>query len=208
MAGIIALGNPAIWWASLFASAYVLYEAIKEKKSNLLFVGLAFVILYLPWAVSPRIKNYSHYYFEAIPYACLAIAYIVGKFWQKGNLIKELSEEEKSFNRFSLFSAVFLFLYLLFVGFLALWTLQLKNPFPLSFLEPYSRQLFNSASFAIISLAGVITYSLYENSKYRTLSVIYVSLALLLFLFFYPLYSGYPMYWWYYNLHIWFPTWI
>ena len=34
--------------------------------------GAGFFFLYLPWGISPRTLNYSHYLFEAIPYACLS----------------------------------------------------------------------------------------------------------------------------------------
>ncbi len=208
MAGIVALGNPAIWWASLFASAYVLYKAVKEKSLGLLYVGLGFVILYLPWAVSPRIKNFSHYLFEAIPYACLAITYIVGSFWEKGNIKKELSKEDRNFNILAITAMAILLTCLLVIGVLALWVLQLRHPFPIGFLEPYSQKMFNSATYMLISLIGIVFYTLYENSKFRALSVIYVCIAVGMFVFFYPLYSGYPMYWWYYSLHIWLPSWI
>jgi dolichyl-phosphate-mannose--protein O-mannosyl transferase/Gpi18-like mannosyltransferase len=208
MAGIVALGNPAIWWSSLFATAYVLYKAIKEKSLGLLYIGLGFVILYLPWAVSPRIKNFSHYFFEAIPYACLSITYIVGSFWEKGDIKKEYSKEDKNFNILAITAISILLLGLLIIGGLALWVLQLKHPFPIAFLEPYSQKMFNSATYMLISLIGIVFYTLYENFKFRTLSIIYVCLTFGLFLFFYPLYSGYPMYWWYYSLHIWLPSWI
>jgi dolichyl-phosphate-mannose--protein O-mannosyl transferase/Gpi18-like mannosyltransferase len=208
MGGIIALGNPAIWWSSIFATIFVIYQGIKEKKSALLYVGLGFIVLYLPWAVSPRIKNFSHYLFEAIPYACLSLTYIVGYMWDKGNQKKPLTQEDKTFNVLAITAVGILLAGLLFIGFLALWTNQLKHPFPISFLEPYSQKMFDSASYLLISLLGISLYTLFENSKFRTLSVVYVGIVVALFIFFYPLYSGYPMYWWYYSLHIWFKSWI
>jgi dolichyl-phosphate-mannose--protein O-mannosyl transferase/Gpi18-like mannosyltransferase len=208
MGGIIALGNPAIWWPSVFATIYVLYRAIKEKQSALLYIGLGFVVLYLPWAVSPRIKNFSHYLFEAIPYACLCLTYIVGVLWDKGNQKKELNQEDKTFNMLALSAIGIILVSLLFIGFLALWTVQLKYPFPIPFLQPYSQKMFDSATYLFISLFGISLYTLFENSKYRALSVVYVSTVVGMFLFFYPLYSGYPMYWWYYSIYIWFKSWV
>jgi dolichyl-phosphate-mannose-protein mannosyltransferase len=46
-----------------------------------LFTGLGFFALYLPWGVSPRKLNYSHYLFEAIPYACLSLGLLLDRLW-------------------------------------------------------------------------------------------------------------------------------
>ena len=73
LAGVDAIGNPAIWWTSLAAVGWALWAGLKRRKADWLFAAVAFGFMYLPWAVSPRILNYSHYYFEAIPYAILAI---------------------------------------------------------------------------------------------------------------------------------------
>lgn len=208
MGGIIALGNPAIWWSSVFVTIFSLYKAIKEKQAHLLYIGLGFIILYLPWAVSPRIKNFSHYLFEAIPYACLSITFLIGYLWDKGNKNIEQTKEDKTFNTLAYSAIGVLIVSLLFIGFLGLWVLQWKNPFPIAMLEPYSQRMFNSASYLFISLLAIILYVLYENAKYRTLSVVYTALIVGMFIFFYPLYSGYPIPWWYYGLHIWMSSWI
>ncbi|HET8646047.1 MAG TPA: hypothetical protein VFO85_11180, partial [Vicinamibacteria bacterium] len=46
-----------------------------------LFTGLGFFALYLPWGISPRTLNYSHYLFEAIPYACLSLGLLLDRLW-------------------------------------------------------------------------------------------------------------------------------
>ncbi|MFN8576101.1 MAG: phospholipid carrier-dependent glycosyltransferase [Candidatus Sericytochromatia bacterium] len=208
MGGIIALGNPAIWWSSVFVTIFSLYKAIKEKQAHLLYIGLGFIILYLPWAVSPRIKNFSHYLFEAIPYACLSITFLISYLWEKGNKKIELTKEDKTFNILAISAIALLIASLLFIGFLSLWVIQWKNPFPIAVLEPYSQRMFNSASYLFISLLAIILYFLYENARYRTLSIVYTLLIIGMFIFFYPLYSGYPIPFWYYGLHIWMTSWI
>ena len=45
------------------------------------FAGAGFFFLYLPWGLSPRTLNFSHYLFEAIPYACLALAIFLDEAW-------------------------------------------------------------------------------------------------------------------------------
>ena len=37
----------------------------------------------MPWGISPRTLNYSHYLFEAIPYACLSLAMLLDGWWDE-----------------------------------------------------------------------------------------------------------------------------
>ncbi|MBC7544575.1 MAG: phospholipid carrier-dependent glycosyltransferase [Candidatus Sericytochromatia bacterium] len=82
VAGVDAIGNPAIWWSSLAAVGWALWTGLKRRKADWLYAVTVFGFMYLPWAVSPRILNYSHYYFEAIPYAILAITLLVKDLWE------------------------------------------------------------------------------------------------------------------------------
>jgi Gpi18-like mannosyltransferase len=82
LAGIDAIGNPAIWWASLIGVGWVFWAGLQRREGNWLFAVVVWFFMYLPWAVSPRILNYSHYYFEAIPYAIIAITLLVRDLWQ------------------------------------------------------------------------------------------------------------------------------
>jgi len=79
--GIVALGNPAIWWASVPASLWSLLGGIRSRQPRLVFAGAGFFFLYLPWGISPRTLNFSHYLFEAIPYACLSLGFLLDREW-------------------------------------------------------------------------------------------------------------------------------
>jgi dolichyl-phosphate-mannose-protein mannosyltransferase len=79
--GIVALGNPALWWASVPVTVWALVTGAKEKNPRRLFSGLGFCALYLPWGVAPRTLNYNHYLFEAIPYACLSLGELLDRRW-------------------------------------------------------------------------------------------------------------------------------
>jgi dolichyl-phosphate-mannose--protein O-mannosyl transferase len=79
--GIIAIGNPAIWWASLPAAAWALVSGVRGRDARRVFIGSGFFLLYLPWGLSPRTLNFSHYFFEAIPYACLALGMLLDNAW-------------------------------------------------------------------------------------------------------------------------------
>jgi dolichyl-phosphate-mannose--protein O-mannosyl transferase len=79
--GIIALGNPALWWASVPAVVWALVTGWRERDPRRLFAGAGFCLLYLPWGLSPRTLNFSHYLFEALPYACLALGIFLDRVW-------------------------------------------------------------------------------------------------------------------------------
>jgi dolichyl-phosphate-mannose-protein mannosyltransferase len=79
--GIVAIGNPALWWVSLAASGWALATGLRSRDRRRVFAGGGFFALYLPWGISPRTLNYSHYLFEAIPYACLTLGLVLDRFW-------------------------------------------------------------------------------------------------------------------------------
>ena len=79
--GIVALGNPALWWASVPAALWALGSGVHRRDPRRLFAGAGFFLLYLPWGLSPRTLNFSHYLFEAIPYACLALGILLDRAW-------------------------------------------------------------------------------------------------------------------------------
>jgi len=85
--GIIALGNPAIWWASVPVSLWALVTGIRWRDPRRVFCGAGFFLLYLPWGLSPRTLNFSHYLFEAIPYACLSLGTLLDRRWDEGQAL-------------------------------------------------------------------------------------------------------------------------
>jgi dolichyl-phosphate-mannose--protein O-mannosyl transferase len=79
--GIVALGNPALWWASVPVTLWALITGARDRDPRRLFTGSGFCALYLPWGVSPRTLNFSHYLFEALPYACLTLGALLDREW-------------------------------------------------------------------------------------------------------------------------------
>lgn len=79
--GIVAIGNPALWWLSVPVTLYALFRGLKERNPRYLFAALGFLCLYLPWGAAPRKLNFGHYLFEAIPYACLSLGMILDDLW-------------------------------------------------------------------------------------------------------------------------------
>ena len=41
----------------------------------------------MPWGLSPRTLNFSHYLFEAIPYACLSLGMLLDRRWDRGQAV-------------------------------------------------------------------------------------------------------------------------
>ncbi len=81
--GVIALGNPALWWASVPVTLWALARARAERDFRLAFSAAGFCLLYLPWGLSPRTLNFSHYLFEAVPYACLSLGALLARHWDE-----------------------------------------------------------------------------------------------------------------------------
>jgi dolichyl-phosphate-mannose-protein mannosyltransferase len=82
--GIVALGNPALWWASVPVTLWALVTGARSRDPRRLFAGAGFCALYLPWSISPRTLNFSHYLFEALPYACLSLGTLLDREWNGG----------------------------------------------------------------------------------------------------------------------------
>jgi dolichyl-phosphate-mannose--protein O-mannosyl transferase len=79
--GIVAIGNPALWWVSVPVSLWAIVTGLRQRSFARIFSGAGFFALYLPWGLSPRTLNYNHYLFEAIPYACLALGLLLDRHW-------------------------------------------------------------------------------------------------------------------------------
>jgi dolichyl-phosphate-mannose--protein O-mannosyl transferase len=84
--GIVAIGNPALWWVTVPVTAWALATGARHRDPRRLFTGLGFCALYLPWGISPRTLNYSHYLFEAVPYACLSLGLLLDRWWDHPHL--------------------------------------------------------------------------------------------------------------------------
>ena len=60
---------------------WALVSGARARDPRRLFCGAGFCCLWLPWGLSPRTLNYSHYLFEAIPYACLSLGVLLDRLW-------------------------------------------------------------------------------------------------------------------------------
>jgi dolichyl-phosphate-mannose-protein mannosyltransferase len=113
--GIVAIGNPVLWWTSVPVTLWALVTGARARDPRRLFSGLGYCFLYLPWGLSPRTLNYSHYLFEAIPYACLSLGTLLDGHWDspKGWIARG-------------YLALALFMFVFFLPFLLSWPIPLS----------------------------------------------------------------------------------
>lgn len=79
-----AIGNPAVWWAAVPALALAGWRAARARDAALAAVPVLGLGLWLVWAVQPRAVTFMHYMLEAIPFACVAIALVLKRLWDRG----------------------------------------------------------------------------------------------------------------------------
>jgi dolichyl-phosphate-mannose--protein O-mannosyl transferase len=85
VSGVWAIGNAAIWWATLPAMATLAVLAWREQRLELGLIVLFGLGHWLPWGIEPRQLIFMHYFYESIPYACLALAYLGCRLWYSGD---------------------------------------------------------------------------------------------------------------------------
>lgn len=79
-AGIVALGNPVIWWSGLLALFYLVWRFVKTRNILLFFVLLAFVAHFAPWSLISRVL-FLYHYLGALPFVMVALAYALSDRW-------------------------------------------------------------------------------------------------------------------------------
>lgn len=127
LTGIFAVGNPAIWWLSMPVVIVLLIIAWMRKQLNYIYLGIACLFMYLPWSISARTLNYAHYFFEAVPYACLSAAalmgFLVNQFKETGKWISGIY--------FGLVVGLFFFFYPIYSAlYIPSWYYNLTRWFP------------------------------------------------------------------------------
>ena len=71
--GMIAIGNPLLWWASIAAVLGLLWAAWRQRDARPALVPLLVCALYLPWLATSRV-SYIYYLTPAIPFLAIAVA--------------------------------------------------------------------------------------------------------------------------------------
>ncbi len=101
---IYNLGNPLVFWMSLPALGFALWQGLKfirvrveegsrvalwgrfgEREAALIFVFVCWLVLWLFWATNPR-TLFSYHYIPAFVFAVLALGYVVNWLWHESRV--------------------------------------------------------------------------------------------------------------------------
>jgi hypothetical protein len=73
-------GNPVLLWMAMPAVAWGVWAAWKRRSASLLFLLIAFAVMWLPWARIDRVA-YNYHYYTALPFALALLAYFLAELW-------------------------------------------------------------------------------------------------------------------------------
>ncbi len=76
--GILALGNPILWWASLPALFASLITILRRRTPELVLPLMAFLAAYLPWGVIGR-TQFQYYLVGGVPFLLIILAYWIDR---------------------------------------------------------------------------------------------------------------------------------
>ncbi len=101
---IVAMGNPLIWWAGIFAMVATIWISIKRKDKAMYTIWIAFLAQYVPWMLVTRL-TFLYHYFAMVPFIILSLVY----------MFKIIEEKKPSFSRVrNLFLAGSIVLFILY----------------------------------------------------------------------------------------------
>jgi dolichyl-phosphate-mannose--protein O-mannosyl transferase len=76
---IYAMGNPLVFWFGLASVFLAAVHSFIENNKKLGLVVFAYVVFFIPWALSPRIM-FLYHYLPSIPFLAIATGYILKKY--------------------------------------------------------------------------------------------------------------------------------
>jgi Gpi18-like mannosyltransferase/predicted membrane-bound dolichyl-phosphate-mannose-protein mannosyltransferase len=77
---IFDAGNLVLWWLSVPAIAFGLWQAFRRRSLPLAFVGVFFLAQWLSWARIDR-ATFQYHYYTALPFAMLFLGYFLAELW-------------------------------------------------------------------------------------------------------------------------------
>jgi len=83
VAEIIALPNPAVWWLGLASVPFMGWLAWRERNKGYALLGVAYLLQWLPWMLSPRVA-FEYHFFPNLAVICLANAVLLQRIWRYG----------------------------------------------------------------------------------------------------------------------------
>jgi len=76
--GVLAIGNPVFWWASLPALTYLGWEAARRRDPTAAFIVTGFLVSYVPYAFIGR-ALFLYHMLPAVPFMAMATAVVLAR---------------------------------------------------------------------------------------------------------------------------------
>ena len=120
-AGMIDLGNPLIWWASLPAVLSLPYFVLRHRSFPAAVILVGFVTQYLPWARISRVL-FLYHMFGGLIFMVLALAFVLVRMQDAGPLRIQLLGQESVLSIRWLVPVFLVLAVLFFLYFYPVWT--------------------------------------------------------------------------------------
>jgi len=84
-ATVIEAGNPFLFWLTIPAAAFGMWQAWSRRSQSLGLVAVAALALWLPWARIDRV-TYDYHFYPALLFALVLLAYFLAELWDGPSL--------------------------------------------------------------------------------------------------------------------------
>ncbi len=121
VAGIVNLGNPIIWWASLPALLALPYFVLRHRSFPATVILVGYITQYLPWSRVTRVL-FLYHYFGPLIFAILALAFLLTRMQQAGPVRLDLFGRRHVVSTGWLLPAFLAVVVLSFAYFYPVWT--------------------------------------------------------------------------------------
>jgi dolichyl-phosphate-mannose-protein mannosyltransferase len=132
VAGIVNLGNPLIWWASIPAVLSLPYFVVRHRSFPAAVILVGFVSQYLPWARITRVI-FLYHMFGGLIFMVLALAFVLVRMQQAGPIRIDFAGERVVLSLRYLVPAFLALVVVVFLYLYPVWTgLPISQPSYLS----------------------------------------------------------------------------
>ena len=121
VAGIVNLGNPLIWWASIPAVLSLPYFVLRHRSFPAALILVGFVSQYLPWARITRVI-FLYHMFGGLIFMLLALAFVLARMHQAGPVRIDYFDDHAVLSTRWLVPAFLGLVVLTFLFFYPIWT--------------------------------------------------------------------------------------
>ena len=121
VAGIVNLGNPIIWWASIPAVLALPYFVLRHRSFPAAVILVGFITQYLPWSHITRVI-FMYHMFGGLIFMILALAFVLTKMQEAGPVQIDYSGERWTLPTRYLVPGFLALAVLAFLYFYPVWT--------------------------------------------------------------------------------------